>query len=126
MELSNDLKIYQLLQTKLNDNYLIKDIIKHKKELEKKEAMQYHIKQWLICGHKYMTETSTWLPPTNAEDDYIVHKDKHMEFYESTRIPQQCVYLLHQLLVTTDLYERKKLDELYDILSREIWLVMDE
>ena len=52
MELSNELKIYQLMQTKIPDPYLLKYILSLKKIIEQKEILNYHNDRWNNIGFK--------------------------------------------------------------------------
>ena len=128
MELSNELKIYQLMQTKIPDPYLLTYILSFKKTIEQKDTLNYHNDRWNNIGLKYKPhghlsgEWDKYSPFSiiHSVNEYSIVKDKVLNFYNETDISYQVVYLLHHLICIKDKELRKETDELYGFLSNKI------
>lgn len=108
--------IFLLLNAKISEKGIVKKIMIKKDQLEKDEALNYHIKMWEIISTKYFRSFEKSEYTTNYNyysyvldggKSYRYEKDKNCEFYDYTGISYQC----RDLLLTTIRDESIEFDE---------------
>ena len=133
--LSSDETILLYLKEKINHNVdICKYILKQKKELEKKETLEWYIERWEnIAGAHYIihdTHEGKFSYIFN-EENYIVKPDHKLNFINLTGISYQVIELLHELIKINRIcsenthiedykYWINNDDKLYAILSKKI------
>jgi hypothetical protein len=131
----SDEYILLLLKEKLNHNIdLCKIILDIKKNIEKKEIMNYYIERWdNIAGSHYIIHDTHCNKFSYIHDEvnYIIKPDHNITFYNRTGISYQVIELLHELIKinricseNTHIEDYKewlnKDDKLYKILADKI------
>jgi len=133
--LSSDETILLYLKEKINHNVdICKYILKQKKELERKETLDWYIERWEnIAGSHYIlhdTHEGKFSYIFN-EENYIVKPDHKLNFINLTGISYQVIELLHELIKINRIcsenthiedykYWINNDDKLYAILSKKI------
>jgi hypothetical protein len=134
---NSDNTILMYLLTFIPEISICKNILKHKKKLEDKDIMEYHMERWKnIAGeHYYMHDNhankfSYILDISN----YIVKVDMLPHFYNLTGISYQVVELIHELIKLKNEYRLHDIrynsdsyitmlkhdDKLYSLLAKKI------
>ena len=129
--------ILMYLLTFIPEISICKNILKHKKDLENIDIMEYHMERWEnIAGEHYhmhdnhIDKFSYILDITN----YIVKVDMSPKFFNLTGISYQVVELVHELIKLKNEYRLhdirynsdsyitmlKQDDRLYSFLSKKI------
>ena len=137
-ELTNDQQISLLLSQFISIDTIRYKIIYFKNEIEKKEALNYHIERWETISSKYFRSSEKGFFYSYAVDSkfYITEKDRCLEFYNETGISSQVRDLLLDILncymeiyhepysdniLSCTLYEwREEDDKIYSNLANEI------
>ena len=93
--------VLMYLSTFIPEISICKLILKHKKDLENIDIMDYYMNRWEnIAGeHYYMHDNHTNRFSYILDDiNYIVKKDMLPNFYNNTGISYQVVELVHELI----------------------------
>ena len=138
MELTKDKQISLFLSKFISIDAIRYKIIYFKNEIEKKEALDYHIERWETISSKYFRSFEKGLNYSYAVDSkyYITEKDRCLEFYNETGISSQVRDLLLDILncyieifhepysdniLSCTMYEwREEDDKIYSNLANEI------
>ena len=120
---------------------ICKNILKHSKDLENIDIMEYYMDRWEnIAGehyHMHDNHTNRFSYIFN-ETNYIVKLDMLPHFYNLTGISYQVVELIHNLIkkkndAVANIYEKEKGktwyqydDELYSLLAKKIMDAMKQ
>jgi len=100
--LSSDETILLYLKEKINHNVdICKYILKQKKELEKKETLEWYIERWEnIAGAHYIIHDSHYdkFSYIHNSENYIIKPDHNIIFYNRTGISYQIIELIHELI----------------------------
>ena len=87
---NKDVSIYLLLSTSINEPNIINKIINNAKEMEDKEALQYHTERWETIAGSYFkcTEHPLFSGSHNIYSyvlngkEYIYEKDRILNYYK--------------------------------------------
>ena len=125
MVISNkDVSIYLLLSTSINEPNIINKIINNAKEMEDKEALQYHTERWETIAGSYSKCTDHPSPRKiysyvlNGEE-YVYEKDRVLQYYKETGISFQVRGLLLDVIKNELLTWPETRDNYVDNLSDE-------
>lgn len=134
---NSDNTILMYLLTLIPEISICKNILKHKKNLENIDIMEYYMERWEnIAGeHYYMHDNHTnQFSYILDETNYIVKVDMLPKFFDRTGISYQIVELIHELIKLKNEYKLhdirynsnsyitilKQDDKLYSLLAKKI------
>ena len=134
---NSDNTIFMYLLTFIPEISICKNILKHKKNLENIDIMEYHMERWEnIAGeHYHMHDNHTdKFSYIFDERNYVVKVDMLPYFFDRTGISYQVVELIHELIKLKNEYRLhdirynsdsyitmlKQDDRLYSLLAKKI------
>ena len=98
--LTNNEKIFGILQSKITIPQLSKYILNLKKEMEEKETLEYHMNRWEnIAGNYFKVQGSpNRIISYIVNGNYVIKKDHIPDFYNITGISYQVVNMIQVLI----------------------------